>query len=389
MMARRIKASHWRRYVFFAIPLLIGGLFLLRFVSISNSKDLQTVLQSLPTELRSTLDLSRTKEDEMMGHFEQFMEEVVRKQEDQIRRLDRERKALEKKLQELKRPASHSTLREQLAAVHEYGTTKKFPAYVWQTWMYSGADDRMDNRLRDYEQKWGKKNPGFVHEIVNDDTAKALVHYLYASIPEVIEAYNVLPSKILRADFFKYLILLARGGVYADIDTNPHQPVPNWIPENVSPTKIGMIIGIENDAKTRDWRSSFIRRLQFATWVIQAKPGHPIIREVVAKITEETLRRKAEGSLNSNLRDDKNIMSWTGSGAWTDVVFTYFNDYVQSGILQKITWKDFHKIPRPKLVGDVLVLPQFSFNAPTSQDSSAGDKNFYYASHEGMKSWKE
>ncbi|AET39076.1 alpha-1,6-mannosyltransferase Ecym_3615 [Eremothecium cymbalariae DBVPG len=383
------NSNNWRRYLFLAIPIIMGSLLLLRFVSRSNPTDLQTLLQSLPKELTQSLDRSHSKGDKIMEKFERFSEELLKKQEDQIRRLDRERKVLEKKIQELKQPSSHATLRERLAAMYEYGTTKKFPAYIWQTWPYSDLDDRMQENLRTYERYWGAKNPGFVHEIVNDDTASVLVHYLYASIPEVITAYEKLPTKILQVDFFKYLILLARGGVYADIDTNPYQPVPNWIPENVAPKEIGLIIGIEHDAKRPDWRSNYLRRLQFGTWVIQAKPGHPIIREVVAKITEETLSRMERNDLKLNARNDLNIMGWTGSGIWTDVVFTYFNDYVQSGILKKITWKEFHNINIPKLVGDVLVLPQFSFSAPTSQDSSSAEsKMLQFVSHEGMKSWK-
>jgi hypothetical protein len=34
-----------------------------------------------------------------------------------------------------------------------------------------------------------------------------------------METWFALPAVILKADFFRYLILLARGGIYADIDT--------------------------------------------------------------------------------------------------------------------------------------------------------------------------
>lgn len=187
-------------------------------------------------------------------------------------------------------------------------------------------------------------------------------------------AYDALPSSFLRIDFFKYLILLARGGIYADMDTNPLQPIPNWIPENVSPKEIGLVVGIENDSRNPDWRSKYLRRLQFGDWIIQAKPGHPIIREIVAKITENTLKRKSDGELRMHLRNDMNIMGWTGSGVWTDVIFTYFNDYVQSGVLSKITWKDFHDLKVPKLVSDVLIFPQSSFNAPEKDKPKDGSE---------------
>lgn len=375
------KGINWKKAIFLTTPLICGLVFLLRFTMYSKSADLQTILQNLPVEI------NQNKDKKMLEMFEKLSQDLLKKQDDQLKQFERDHKILEKKIHELKRPAVHATLREKLALVFEYGTTKRFPAFIWQTWPYSDSDERLDPLLQTYERNWGSKNPGFVHEIANDDSATAYIHYFYALIPEVIEAYDSLPSSILKADFFKYLVLLARGGVYADMDTNPLQPVPNWIPENVSPKEIGLIVGIENDAQNPDWRSKYIRRLQFGNWIIQAKPGHPVIREIVARITQTTLQRKVDGELKTNLRNDLNIMAWTGSGIWTDVIFTYFNDYVQSGVFSKVTWKEFHNLDVPKLVGDVLVFPKSSFNAAITPND-ASNRALHFAMHDSMKTWK-
>ncbi|SCU79374.1 LAMI_0A08548g1_1 [Lachancea mirantina] len=389
------RGASWKRYAFVLIPLLAGSYFIWRLLSSARSTDLQAILQNLPKEITQSIDSaasSQKKDEALIEMFEKFSREVLQKQDEQMRNFERERKALEKKIQDLKQPSAHATLREKLALIFQYGTTRKFPAFIWQTWPYSDMDERMDKTLQTYERNWGEKNPGFVHEIINDDTASALVHYYYSSIPEVIEAYDALPSANLKADFFKYLVLFARGGVYADIDTNPLQPVPNWIPENVSPKEIGLIIGVESDANSPDWRSNYVRRLQFGNWIMLAKRGHPVVREIVAKVTETTLQRRADGELRSNLRNDLNIMKWTGSGIWTDVIFTYFNDYVQSGVFEKITWKDFHLLKVPKLVGDVLVFPQVSFSAPEKPEKEDKEeetnKALHFVTHKNLKSWK-
>lgn len=385
------KRNNWRRIATIAIPLVFAVVVLFKMLNYSTTAaDLQTLLQNLPKEIN--MGSSEQSDRKIMEKFEKLSQDMLKKQDDQARRFDRERKVLEKKIQALKQPARHATLREKLAVVFEYGTTQRFPAFVWQGWPYSDDDDRLDPTLKKYERNWANKNPGFVHEIVNDDTAAAFVHGFYATVPEVIEAYDSLPTSILKIDFFKYLILLARGGVWADVDTDLLQPVPNWIPENVSPKEIGLIIGIEHDSKTPDWRSSYLRRLQFGNWVVQAKPGHPVIREMVARVTETTLEKKYADELNMNLRNDLTIMGWTGTGAWTDVIFTYFNDYVQSGVLDKITWKHFHNLKVPKLVGDILVFPEVSFNAPQA-DSDTDSKQLtnsalHFATHTKMKSWK-
>ncbi|SCU92944.1 LADA_0G00474g1_1 [Lachancea dasiensis] len=389
------RRPSWKRYSFAVVPLVIMVILLWRFLHTTEATDLQALLQNLPREITQSIDkVSHEKQDEasIVAMFDKLSEDLLRKQDDQLRKFEKERRALEKRIQDLRQPSTHATLREKLAHVFEYRASARFPAFIWQTWPYSDMDSRMDPDLKAYERHWGDKNPGFVHEIINDDTASALIHYIYSHVPEVVEAYDLLPSPNLKADFFKYLILLARGGIYADIDTDPLQPVPNWIPENVSPKEIGLIIGIENDASNPDWRSSYVRRLQFGNWIIQAKPGHPVVREVVARITEVTLQRNEDGELRKNLRNDLNIMGWTGSGIWTDVVFTYMNDYVQSGILSKITWKEFHKLTVAKLVGDVLVFPQASFSAPEKgskpKEGIESNKALHFARHSGLKSWK-
>lgn len=387
-MAKAKKGIFMRRALLFVVPGIIALVLVIRFLNNSKAADLQNLLQNLPKEISQSINsaASNQKSDaDLMKQFEALAAEIKRKNEEQARQFEKDRKALQKQIHDLKQVPEQATLREKLVYAFKYDTKKKFPAYIWQIKPLFGSDS---NDILAWERNWDDKNPGFVHEITNEDMAETLVRHFYASIPEVLEAYEALPSKVLKVDFFKYLILLARGGVFADMDTNPLQPVPNWIPEDIEPHKIGIIVGVEHDSDSPDWRTRYIRRLQFGTWIIQSKPGHPIVREVVAKITEVTLKRKKANNLDVNLRNDLNIMTWTGSGLWTDVIFSYFNDYMRSGILEKITWKAFHKLVKPKLLSDVLVFPSFSFNAPTTIKKDDAKKSLYFITHKGRKSWK-
>ncbi|CCD22537.1 uncharacterized protein NDAI_0A03800 [Naumovozyma dairenensis CBS 421] len=377
---------HLKRLIWIIISLIIAIFLLIRFLNNNNANNLQVILQNLPKEISQSINTvsSKQKSDqEILQKFEKLTKQLKKSQEDQTRQFERQRKILEKKIQELKPPLSDATIREKLTYQFPYDPIEKFPAFIWQTW----SNDIKLEQLMEIKDIWDSQNPGFVHEILNDDISEALIHHYYSKVPEVIKAYNYLPSRILKIDFFKYLILLARGGIYADVDTKPLQPVPNWIPEAVVPSKIGLIIGIEHDAKKPDWRSNFVRRLQFGTWIIQSKPGHPILREMVAVITEETLKEN-EDSLNINVRNDLDIMSWTGSGVWTDVIFKYFNDYMKSGINGKVTWKKFHNMILPRLISDVLIFPEFSFKAPLEFDKTDMKRNLYLVHHEGAKFWK-
>lgn len=270
--------------------------------------------------------------------------------------------------QSLSDPTNKSTsLIEQLAYQFPYDVETKFPGYIWQTWKYTPASGDFDETFRAAEASWSEKHPGFIHEVITDQVAVHLMRHLYASVPEVLEAYAALPLAILKADFFRYLILLARGGIYSDIDTEALKSALDWVPATVPQTSIGLVIGIEADPDRPDWAEWYSRRIQFCQWTIQSKPGHPILREVVAHLTTEILKRKKLGTLATT--EDK-VIEFTGPAVWTDVIFKFFNDpkyFDMTGSNGNITWKDFTGMTAPKKVGDVVVLPITSFSPGVQQ----------------------
>lgn len=336
------------------------------------------------------------KQDEFLKKMEKMQRDFIAAQGERLRALEAQNELLLEQVRQLRVPPATMLLREKLMFMVPYDTQAKFPGYIWQLWKHGLNDDRFDATFRDGQAQWAVRNPGFVHELFNDDTAYATIKHLYGHVPAVVEAYEALPEVILKMDFFRYLILFAKGGVYADVDTFPLQPVPNWIPENVSPTELGLIVAVGSDSTSANWREQSHRRLEFGNFVIQSKPGHPVLREVIALITEKTLREKASGGDNlilslhgSQLQVLLAISRWTGSGAWTDTVFTYLNDYVQSSVYQAVTWKDFHDLQTPKLVGDVLVLPITSFASEHEipKDNKISDP-LAFVKHYAASIWK-
>lgn len=268
---------------------------------------------------------------------------------------------------------SKAPLREKLAYQFQYDVESKFPAYIWQTWKYTPASGEFGENFRPAEASWSEKHPGFIHEVITDQVAVHLLRHLYASVPEVLEAYNALPIPVLKADFFRYLILLARGGIYSDIDTHALKSASEWLPDNVARNKIGLVIGIEADPDRPDWAEWYSRRIQFCQWTIQSKPGHPVLREIVANITEETLDKKKKGILKGF--KDKNVIEFTGPAIWTDTIFDFFNDeryFDMSTTKGNITWREFTGMKAAKKVGDVVVLPITAFS-PGVQQMGAGD----------------
>jgi alpha 1,6-mannosyltransferase len=278
-------------------------------------------------------------------------------------------------------------LRDQLEYQFPYDPVSKFPAYIWQTWKYTPASGQFEEEFREAEASWTIHHPTFVHEVITDSVALHLMRHLYASVPEVLEAYTALPLPVMKADFFRYLILLARGGIYSDIDTSALKSATEWVPPEVPRSSYGMVIGIEADPDRPDWAQWYSRRIQFCQWTIQAKPGHPILRDIIANITEETLKRKAEGRLTKNHKD---IVEFTGPAIWTDTIFRFFNDadyFDMSTSKGNITWQHFTGMKSAKKVGDVVVLPITSFSPGVRQMGAGEDDDpmaFVKHNFEGM-----
>ena len=147
------------------------------------------------------------------------------------------------------------------------------------------------------------------------------------------------------------------------------------MPAEVPRSSYGLVIGIEADPDRPDWHDWYSRRIQFCQWTIQSKPGHPVLIDVVASITEETLRRKAIGELDK--KHMKSVVEFTGPALWTDAVFKFFNNpeyFDMSTSKGNITWKQFTGITQAKKVGDVVVLPITSFSPGVGQ-MGAGEED--------------
>ncbi|KAG1680918.1 hypothetical protein FOA52_009877 [Chlamydomonas sp. UWO 241] len=126
-------------------------------------------------------------------------------------------------------------------------------------------------------------------------------------------AYVALPNNVERADFFRYMVVLRYGGVYADVDVECRQPMAHVL----KPTDT-MVTGWEAEAGSDEEAASksFVRKRQILQWFFAAAPGHPALREVCDRIA---------ANAHSLLSEDPNVdtLERTGPGVWTDVVLTY------------------------------------------------------------------
>ncbi|SCV02585.1 LAME_0H03048g1_1 [Lachancea meyersii CBS 8951] len=379
------------------------------------------------------------------------------------------------------RHASVASLRSQLALQFPYDASQPMPRRVWQTWRTALDSPETSPPFKYYGGLWSDAAKGWPlgeYALVPDDHMMPLLQNLYGAVPQIIQAFESLPLPILKADFFRYLILYARGGIYSDMDTFPLKPLNSWPslapdkrPQLGSPIQYrglqpaslgsvpepGFVVGIEADPDRIDWSDWFARRIQFCQWTIQSKPGHPLLRELIINITATTLastnvkssvhapaflidsdhksdylvncrdRKRFDDSFPAHQKktsknvDGTDTMNWTGPGIFSDAIFDYINNLVQTNqdiavinnnmrpghqsgsgthqFYRKITEglessatfvKEFFTlIEEPVMIDDVMVLPITSFSPGVNQMHAKPDEDeMAFVKHMFEGSWK-
>ena len=144
---------------------------------------------------------------------------------------------------------------------------KLIPRIIHQTWFEDLSPSRYPDLVR-LQNSW--KSLGWDYRFYNDHSARELIKQHY---PErFLYAYNSLIPGAYKADFFRYLVLLLHGGVYADIDVMLDTSLDDFItPE--------MAFFAPRDTPG-EWMDE-----EFCLWngFVGSSPGHPFILEAVER----------------------------------------------------------------------------------------------------------
>ncbi|RAL02479.1 glycosyltransferase family 32 protein [Aspergillus ibericus CBS 121593] len=252
---------------------------------------------------------------------------------------------------------------------------------VWQ----SAKTTHLSDDQHDWIDSWLAKNPSFRYELLTDTSAVTFVRTHYAMRPDIIEVFETLPIPILRADLLRYLLVLAEGGIWSDLDVTCDTPVADWVPAEYKDDKIEMIVGLEFDF---EWRGEGTQvASQFCNWVFAAPPSSRVLQvvvdAVVAKIKEiAALNRVPIQDLTLEMLPI-DVVDVTGPKIMTIAVL----DSLHQLLGRTVDDRDFHAIKKPKLIGDVLIMPGVAFAA--AQNGYPQDQGNALVTHHYAGSWKE
>lgn len=197
-------------------------------------------------------------------------------------------------------------------------------------------------------ESWSQNNPDYTYELFDDLQADNFVKQHMG--PDIYKTYSSLPLPVLKADYFRYIILYVNGGIYTDIDTICRRPINTWTDGDDT---IKLILGVEVDMdKYSDWKSmEYARNFQILQWTIASAPNHPILKDIIYQIHDSVQFKTLDKTMVKG-----NILDLTGPGVWTDVILKHLNTKYN------VTHEKLTGIKYGKRIGDIYILPRISFS---------------------------
>lgn len=274
----------------------------------------------------------------------------------------------------------------------ESAENQEIPRKIWQTWHTSAI--LLADEHKSTARTWQEKNPYYRYELITDEGAENYVCQHFADEPLLRDVFLNLTDTILRADFLRYLVLLAEGGVYADLDVVCRESIDTWIPASFL-GKPGAVVGIENDRQPveNDVKLYSDHREHIwgiTNWTFMSRRRHPFMRlvaETVAKNLFE-MAQKQNRSLATLELSYKEVIDSTGPGAFTEILLAYASSVTGT----KITYLNATMLEEPKMLGDVLILPVRAMSIPEADREGGGAHSRAWPSiiyHLDMGSWKK
>jgi len=258
------------------------------------------------------------------------------------------------------------------------------PRKIWQTWKEPAQG--LQEELQRLSKSWLDMNPGHRYELLTDTSARTYVRERYKGRPDIISTFERITDTILRADFVRYLALLEDGGVYTDIDTDCSRKIDDWIPKEYR-NVTSLVVGVEYDARGESLRNDMDLRVQLCQWTIMSKPAHPVMQNVVDRVTLALEEYGGEEATISLADHRGNVMDLTGPRIFTRAILEGLS--VLTG--QSVTSVDMANLTGPRLIADVLILPVSAFASGQDHSGSkpwGNDEQLMSHHFKGFETWK-
>ena len=107
-------------------------------------------------------------------------------------------------------------------------------------------------------------------------TDEEIFAFVQENFPQYWESFQLLPKQIMRVDMFRYMVLLAQGGVYSDLDFDMYKPIDDLIADHA------LLLPAESD--------NISRKNFLAQHFLASCPGHVLWQRLSRRVFESTPR---------------------------------------------------------------------------------------------------
>ena len=176
----------------------------------------------------------------------------------------------------------------------------KIPKIIWQT--YFTKD--LPHQAQEASVTWRRQNYGYKYKLRDDADIEQYIVRRWNK--KTYAFFKALPLGVMKADLWRYLILVTHGGIYSDIDSICCNPIVKWGIRVPADTKHILMLGVENES-------------HFCQWTIAATPRHPAMKHVVKYIVDNWLAHGID------LTSPHFVHLTTGPAIWTDALCDYLD----------------------------------------------------------------
>lgn len=162
---------------------------------------------------------------------------------------------------------------------------KGIPKYIYQTNKNKETKEPITSNIL----KIKNLNPDWEYQLFDDSAIDAFIQEYYGNI--ILSYYKRIDSHYgaAKADFFRYLLLYQKGGVYLDIKSSINKPLSDFILEDDS-----FVLSFWDNLPGDDHEGvghysalpPEIERGEIIQWYIVASPGHPLLRKVIITLLQ-------------------------------------------------------------------------------------------------------
>lgn len=151
---------------------------------------------------------------------------------------------------------------------------RMIPKTIYQTWVTKN----IPSKVSDYISAMMECNPEYKHVLYDDSDIYHFVKEVYGS--DVLKAYEMLNVGASKADFWRYLMLYEKGGIYLDMDSHIYNNLDRLIDDGIT----GVI--------TRERNPNL-----FVQWCLMFAPKSSILEYAIEKCTSNILEKKTNDIL--------------------------------------------------------------------------------------------